>query len=115
MDHGLCERGAMARAAVALKRALGKTARDWVLCGLLGRTCPAPPRHKQPGLRAEWRTRAQVYIEEFDTVDERLMSKLQKGCDDANVGIDIISIRVTKPRIPVAPGRLRALRAAQCA
>jgi len=48
------------------------------------------------------KTLNQVYIEEFDTVDERLMSKLQKGCDDANVGIDIISIRVTKPRIPRA-------------
>lgn len=46
------------------------------------------------------KTLQQVYIDEFDTVDERLQKQLQKSVDAANVGIDIISIRVTKPRIP---------------
>jgi regulator of protease activity HflC (stomatin/prohibitin superfamily) len=42
----------------------------------------------------------EVYIEQFDKLDEALASSLQKSCDTYETGIDIISIRVTKPRIP---------------
>jgi hypothetical protein len=44
----------------------------------------------------------EVYISEFDTVDEKLTSALQEDCDTWNTGIEILSIRVTKPRIPSA-------------
>jgi len=42
----------------------------------------------------------EVYIEQFDKLDEALAQSLQKSCDEHGTGIDIISIRVTKPRIP---------------
>ena len=42
----------------------------------------------------------EVYISEFDTVDEKLTLALQEDCDTWNTGIEILSIRVTKPRIP---------------
>lgn len=41
-----------------------------------------------------------MFIDEFDNLDEQLQKKLQ---DDANhwaPGIQIIAIRVTKPKIP---------------
>jgi regulator of protease activity HflC (stomatin/prohibitin superfamily) len=44
----------------------------------------------------------EVYITEFDTVDEKLTNALQEDCDKWNTGIEILSIRVTKPRIPEA-------------
>jgi erlin len=39
-------------------------------------------------------------IEKFDTLDEELMVSLQSGCQEWAPGIEIISIRVTKPSIP---------------
>jgi regulator of protease activity HflC (stomatin/prohibitin superfamily) len=48
------------------------------------------------------RTLEEVYISQFDTVDEQLIAQLQKDCTEWNTGIEIISIRVTKPRIPDA-------------
>eukprot|EP01060_Flectonema_neradi_P005296 TRINITY_DN1350_c0_g1_i1.p2 TRINITY_DN1350_c0_g1~~TRINITY_DN1350_c0_g1_i1.p2 ORF type:complete len:320 (+),score=89.40 TRINITY_DN1350_c0_g1_i1:1128-2087(+) len=42
----------------------------------------------------------EVYIEKFDALDEMLANKLQTDCDKYDIGIDIISIRVTKPTIP---------------
>jgi len=42
----------------------------------------------------------EVYIEKFSTLDEALRQTLQKDCTSWNTGITIISIRVTKPRIP---------------
>jgi len=48
------------------------------------------------------RTLQEVYIEKFATLDESLATELQKDCDVWETGITIISIRVTKPRIPTA-------------
>lgn len=45
-------------------------------------------------------TLEQVYITEFDNLDENLVHALQKDCDVWAPGIKIIAIRVTKPRIP---------------
>eukprot|EP00759_Apiculatamorpha_spiralis_P008090 PhF_6_TR15064/c1_g1_i1/m.23673 len=45
-------------------------------------------------------TLRQVYIEQFDSLDENLAKALQSGCDKYNTGIEIITVRVTKPRIP---------------
>lgn len=45
-------------------------------------------------------TLQEVYIEKFDTVDDRLREALQKDCTDYNTGIRIIAVRVTKPKIP---------------
>jgi len=42
----------------------------------------------------------QVYIEKFDTLDEHLQLALQRDCNIWAPGIEIISVRVTKPRIP---------------
>jgi len=42
----------------------------------------------------------QVYIDDFDTLDEALAKALQEDCNKWNTGITVISIRVTKPRIP---------------
>eukprot|EP00164_Ancoracysta_twista_P007651 GFYU01010898.1.p1 GENE.GFYU01010898.1~~GFYU01010898.1.p1 ORF type:complete len:330 (-),score=97.51 GFYU01010898.1:59-1048(-) len=42
----------------------------------------------------------EVYIELFDTVDERLKTALQQGCVEYAPGIEIVAIRVTKPKIP---------------
>jgi len=42
----------------------------------------------------------EVYIEQFDKLDEALAFALQKSCDDHETGIKITAIRVTKPRIP---------------
>jgi len=47
----------------------------------------------------------EVYIDKFDILDEALASSLQKSCDDWDTGIRIVSIRVTKPRIPEAVRR----------
>jgi regulator of protease activity HflC (stomatin/prohibitin superfamily) len=41
-----------------------------------------------------------VYITEFASLDEALLKALQKDCDIFKTGIEIIAIRVTKPRIP---------------
>mmetsp|Transcript_4388 Transcript_4388/g.10507 ORF Transcript_4388/g.10507 Transcript_4388/m.10507 type:complete len:315 (+) Transcript_4388:187-1131(+) len=41
-----------------------------------------------------------VYIEKFDTVDDRIKEALQKDCTEYDTGIEIIAVRVTKPKIP---------------
>jgi regulator of protease activity HflC (stomatin/prohibitin superfamily) len=47
-------------------------------------------------------TLQEVYIDKFDTVDDRLREALQKDCTDYGTGINIIAVRVTKPTIPNA-------------
>jgi len=47
----------------------------------------------------------EVYIDKFDVLDEALARELQKSCDEWDTGIRIVSIRVTKPRIPEAVRR----------
>lgn len=42
----------------------------------------------------------EVYITLFDTLDEHLCNALQKGCNTWAPGIEVIAVRVTKPRIP---------------
>ena len=42
----------------------------------------------------------EVFIDKFDSLDEQLANALQEGCDKWAPGIEIIAIRVTKPRIP---------------
>eukprot|EP00826_Nyctotherus_ovalis_P026189 TRINITY_DN2045_c0_g10_i1.p1 TRINITY_DN2045_c0_g10~~TRINITY_DN2045_c0_g10_i1.p1 ORF type:complete len:199 (-),score=75.44 TRINITY_DN2045_c0_g10_i1:139-735(-) len=42
----------------------------------------------------------EVYISKFDTLDENLIQAIQNSCNQWAPGIEIISIRVTKPRIP---------------
>ena len=45
-------------------------------------------------------TLQEVYITLFDTLDERLANALQKGCNVWAPAIEILAVRVTKPRIP---------------
>lgn len=45
-------------------------------------------------------TLQEVYIDLFHTVDDILLDALQKSCDVWAPGIEVVSIRVTKPRIP---------------
>lgn len=45
-------------------------------------------------------TLQEVYIDKFDTLDEQLASSLQNDTNKWAPGIEIIAIRVTKPRIP---------------
>ncbi len=47
-------------------------------------------------------TLQEVYITLFDTLDEHLASQLQSDCQIWAPGIEIISVRVTKPVIPDA-------------
>merc|ERR1719192_436180 len=42
----------------------------------------------------------QVYIEEFDQIDENLQTALQRNLDEMAPGLRVLSVRVTKPRIP---------------
>jgi len=42
----------------------------------------------------------EVYIDQFESLDEALGTALQDSCDKWNTGIEIVAIRVTKPRIP---------------
>lgn len=44
----------------------------------------------------------EVYIDLFETLDENLAKSLQRDADNWAPGIEIIAIRVTKPRIPEA-------------
>lgn len=44
----------------------------------------------------------EVYIDKFDQVDEKIKEALQNDCNKYAPGIEIISVRVTKPRIPDA-------------
>jgi len=45
-------------------------------------------------------TLQEVYIDLFHTVDDMLQAALQQSCDTWAPGIEIIAIRITKPRIP---------------
>eukprot|EP00033_Pygsuia_biforma_P003292 GCRY01003607.1.p1 GENE.GCRY01003607.1~~GCRY01003607.1.p1 ORF type:complete len:281 (+),score=47.60 GCRY01003607.1:238-1080(+) len=45
-------------------------------------------------------TLSEVFIEKFGEVDELIGAALQKSCDSWAPGIEIISVRLTKPRIP---------------
>jgi regulator of protease activity HflC (stomatin/prohibitin superfamily) len=45
-------------------------------------------------------TLQEVYIDLFHTVDDRLQAALQESCNQWAPGIEIVSIRITKPRIP---------------
>jgi len=47
-------------------------------------------------------TLQEVYIDLFHTVDDRLVAALQVDCDKWAPGIEIIAIRITKPKIPAA-------------
>jgi regulator of protease activity HflC (stomatin/prohibitin superfamily) len=47
-------------------------------------------------------TLREVYIDKFDTLDENLAETLQSTCDKFDTGVDIIAVRVTKPRVPEA-------------
>jgi len=47
-------------------------------------------------------TLQEVYIDKFETLDEALSTTLQSICDKYDTGIHIMSIRITKPRIPDA-------------
>eukprot|EP00828_Plagiopyla_frontata_P004848 TRINITY_DN11848_c0_g1_i1.p1 TRINITY_DN11848_c0_g1~~TRINITY_DN11848_c0_g1_i1.p1 ORF type:complete len:280 (-),score=42.29 TRINITY_DN11848_c0_g1_i1:269-1108(-) len=42
----------------------------------------------------------EVYITQFDVLDDFLQNALQEGCNQWAPGIEIISVRVTKPIIP---------------
>jgi len=42
----------------------------------------------------------EVYIDLFDTLDEDLVDSLQRDCSIWAPGIEIVAVRVTKPRIP---------------
>jgi hypothetical protein len=42
----------------------------------------------------------EVYIDKFDTLDEQLADALSQGAATWAPGIEVISIRVTKPKIP---------------
>eukprot|EP01117_Protostelium_nocturnum_P011882 TRINITY_DN4339_c0_g1_i1.p1 TRINITY_DN4339_c0_g1~~TRINITY_DN4339_c0_g1_i1.p1 ORF type:complete len:277 (+),score=91.02 TRINITY_DN4339_c0_g1_i1:122-952(+) len=45
-------------------------------------------------------TLQEVYIDLFHTVDDRLQAALQESCNMWAPGIEIVAIRITKPRIP---------------
>jgi len=45
-------------------------------------------------------TLQEVYIDKFESLDEALAKALQSSCDEWKTGIEIVAIRVTKPRIP---------------
>ena len=42
----------------------------------------------------------EVYITQFETLDENLQHALQRDCLIWAPGIEIIAVRVTKPRVP---------------
>ncbi|XP_009396430.2 uncharacterized protein LOC103981425 isoform X1 [Musa acuminata AAA Group] len=44
----------------------------------------------------------QVYIDMFDQIDEKVKDSIQADCTRYAPGIEIISVRVTKPNIPVS-------------
>jgi len=50
-------------------------------------------------------TLQEVYIDMFDSLDESLTALLQADCDKWDTGIEIITTRVTKPRIPKSIAR----------
>lgn len=44
----------------------------------------------------------EVLIDNFDQLDESLKDALQKGCKQWAPGIEIIAVRVTKPKVPAS-------------
>ncbi|XP_010939164.1 uncharacterized protein [Elaeis guineensis] len=47
-------------------------------------------------------TMQQVYIDMFDQIDEKMKEAIQSDCTRYAPGIEIISVRVTKPNIPLS-------------
>jgi regulator of protease activity HflC (stomatin/prohibitin superfamily) len=47
----------------------------------------------------------EVYIDQFDQIDETMKEVIQKDCTKYAPGIEIIGVRVTKPRIPASIAR----------
>jgi hypothetical protein len=47
-----------------------------------------------------WVGCTQVYIEMFDEIDEAMKEALQKDCTKYAPGLEIINVRVTKPKLP---------------
>jgi regulator of protease activity HflC (stomatin/prohibitin superfamily) len=45
-------------------------------------------------------TLQEVYIDKFKQLDDALANAIQESCDKWDTGIQVVSIRVTKPRIP---------------
>ena len=45
-------------------------------------------------------TLSEIYIDKFEQLDEELKMALQEDLDEWAPGIEVISIRITKPRIP---------------
>lgn len=45
-------------------------------------------------------TLSEIYIQKFEYLDEELKKALQNDLDDWAPGVEVISIRITKPRIP---------------
>jgi len=45
-------------------------------------------------------TLREVYIDMFDELDENLVAALQRDCNKWAPGMEIVAVRVTKPRIP---------------
>lgn len=45
-------------------------------------------------------TLSEIYIEKFEFLDEELKKALQRDLDIWSPGVEVISIRITKPRIP---------------
>lgn len=44
----------------------------------------------------------QVYIDLFDQIDENLKTALQRDLNEMSPGLQVHSVRVTKPKIPEA-------------
>lgn len=47
-------------------------------------------------------TLQEVLIDNFDQLDESLKEALQAGCKQWAPGIEIIAVRVTKPKVPAS-------------
>ncbi len=45
-------------------------------------------------------TLQEIFVDQFDQLDEHLVKSLQTACDNWAPGIQIVAVRVTKPRIP---------------
>ena len=46
------------------------------------------------------KTLRDVYIDEFDVLDDKLRDALQLDCNKFNTGVSVVAVRATKPRIP---------------
>merc|ERR1719220_2382744 len=47
-------------------------------------------------------TLQEVYIDHFDQIDENLKNSIQADLGSMSVGLNVMSVRVTKPKIPEA-------------